>query len=142
MRSYYIDTLRGAARISSVSGLLMVVLVSVATAQELSDSLTRDSIRQVVNAEETAALIPANYAELIIKVDDTYKPEMDAAQSIVFDTEILALRDQFNELSRLTDYVLARDNVLEGIKTLELKWRDQLEDVSQYADELKVRTND
>ena len=125
-----------------ISLICLTIGLNLCLGQEINlDSLELDSLQKVVEAEEIAALTPSDYAALIITVNDKYDPEIKRAQGIVFDTEIERLSDQFEDLTRLTEYVLNRANVLEGIKTLESKWGDQLDDVTDYADELESRTN-
>ena len=121
---------------------LCFVLVFGATELDAqSDTLALDSIQIVVLAEETAALIPADYAALIIAINDKYSPEVEGANAIVANRELQSLGRQDRQLSRLTNYILARNNVLEGIKGIESKWRDQMADVVDFADKIESATN-
>jgi len=123
-----------------VRNMLIVTLLTQFSVAAQLDSLQQDSLDKVVMAEERAALIPSEYASLIIDVNDEYYPQLREARSLIFDRGITNLLDQHEDLQRLTDYVLLRNNVLESIQSLEEKWRSQINDVNSYADDLEAST--
>ncbi len=106
------------------------------------DSIASDSVARVIAAEEVATLVPSNYASFIVKLNADIIPQIEAANGIVNDPEIYLLQQDYDELSRLTDYVISRNNVLEGIENLATQWQNNLDQIKEYTDDLKLRTTD
>ena len=57
-------------------------------------------------------------------------------------TNIEEMQLNFIELARLTDYVISRNNILEGIETLTKQWSDNFETIKETAEDLKEYTDD
>jgi len=107
-----------------------------------SDSLARDSVARIIGSEEVATLIPSHYATLIVNINAEIYPQISTANGIVNDPRIYTLQQDYRDLSRLTDYVISRNNILEGIESLETQWQTNLEHIKEYTENLKSRTND
>jgi small-conductance mechanosensitive channel len=130
--------------------LLLVYITSTVVAQKGDpglntaqlDSIAQDSVTRVIASEEVATLVPSYYASLIVEVNADIYPQIRAANGIVNDPMILRLQQDYDELSRLTDYVISRNNVLEGIESLTNQWENNLEQIKEYTEDLKSRTSD
>ncbi len=121
------------------------LLAQTESSQDIStqtDSLARDSVSRVIASEEAATLVPSHYATLIVEINAEIIPQIRAATGIVNDPEINTLQQDYNELSRLTNYVISRDNILEGIESLSTQWQSNLTHIKEYTESLKKRTND
>lgn len=106
------------------------------------DSLARDSVGRVIASEEVATLVPSIYANLAVEINTRIIPQIDEANDIIGDPKIHALQQGYNDLSRLTDYVISRNNILEGIESLEQQWQNNVAQIEEYTGYLKEHTED
>ena len=84
------------------------------------DSIKRDSIERSIVAEEIAALVPSEYANLIIDINEQFFPEVERANDIISGgVYVLISIASMTELSKShQNTFLRRNNVLESIESM------------------------